>query len=85
MGKTAREIEQEIAQARNRLGRDLDALQLRIRESVDWRIRFERNPAAFLAIAFAVGFLAGIIAVPRRQGREKPVRASSRLREPVRR
>jgi ElaB/YqjD/DUF883 family membrane-anchored ribosome-binding protein len=69
MGKTTHEIESEIVQARDRLGRDLSALERQIRETVDWRVRFRRNPAAFVGAAFGLGVLIGFLTIP-----AKPVR-----------
>jgi ElaB/YqjD/DUF883 family membrane-anchored ribosome-binding protein len=66
MGKTTDEIEQEIVQARDRLDRDLQALKARIREAVDWRAHFRRNPAAFVGTAFCVGAMMGWLAFRRR-------------------
>lgn len=64
MGKTTNEIESEIVDARNRLGRDLNALEHRIRETVDWKHQFRRNPNVFLGGAFVIGLLIGLIAIP---------------------
>ena len=63
MGKTTHEIETEIVDARNRLGRDLNALESRIRETIDWRAQFRRNPNVFVAAAFGVGLLIGFLAI----------------------
>lgn len=64
MGKTTYEIEEEIVQARNRLGRDLNDLENRIRDTVDWRTQFRRNPAAFIGAAFGIGLIAGLLTIP---------------------
>jgi hypothetical protein len=70
MGKTTHEIESEIAQARDRLGRDLNTLEHQIRETVDWRVRFRRNPAAFVVAAFGLGALIGFLTIRSRPPRE---------------
>jgi len=64
MGETPREIENEIEQARSRLGQNLNELEYRVKQEFDWRVQFERHPATFLGIAFGAAFLLGAMLVP---------------------
>ena len=66
MGETPREIEQEIEQARSRLGQNLNELEYRVKQEFDWRVQFQRRPLAFLGIAFGVAFLLGALVIPGR-------------------
>ncbi len=48
-------IERHIEQTREKLGRNLNELETRVRTTLDWRGRYERNPWAVLGIAFGAG------------------------------
>lgn len=74
MGKTTHEIESEIVDARNRLGRDLNALESRIRQTVDWRHQFREKPNVFLGAAFGIGLLLGLIAIPNKSSERRRLR-----------
>jgi hypothetical protein len=67
MGETPREIEQEIEQARQRLGQNLNQLEYRVKQEFDWRVQFDRRPYAFLGAAFALAFLLGTLLTPGRE------------------
>ncbi len=61
MGETPDEIRQEIAQARNRLGQNLNELEYRVKASTNWRAQFDRHPWAFVGAAFAGAMLLGMM------------------------
>ncbi len=63
MGKTTIELEQEIAVTRNRLGRNLNALENRIRERMDWRVQFRQKPGLFVGAAFGLGLIFGLMTI----------------------
>lgn len=52
MGQTADQIKLEIEQARNRLGRNLNELEYRVKSETDWRVHYDRHPWMFLGAAF---------------------------------
>jgi hypothetical protein len=54
-------IEREIEGARDALGESLSEAQDKVREVVDWRTHFRRNPLPFLAGAAAVGYAASML------------------------
>jgi hypothetical protein len=51
------QIEDHIRSTQRELGSNLEELESRVRNAVDWRVQFERHPAAFLGVAFAGGLL----------------------------
>jgi hypothetical protein len=66
------QIERHIYQTRARLEQNVAELRTRVRSSLDWRIQFNKHPAALAAAAFGGGLLISIML-----GR---ARESSRLR-----
>jgi ElaB/YqjD/DUF883 family membrane-anchored ribosome-binding protein len=60
MGETPVEIEAHIAEKRAELGRDLEQIEQRVRQAVDWREQARQHPNAVLAIGFGVGLLLGL-------------------------
>jgi ElaB/YqjD/DUF883 family membrane-anchored ribosome-binding protein len=61
MGETPDEIKQEVEEARNRLGRDLNDLEYQVRRTLDWRTQFNRHPMAFIGAAFGLAFVIGLL------------------------
>jgi hypothetical protein len=59
MGETPDEIKREIEQARERIGANLNQLEYRVKEILDWRTQFDRRPWAFIGGAFGLAFLVG--------------------------
>jgi hypothetical protein len=59
-------IERHIEQTRETLGRHLNELETRVRTTLDWRSRYQKNPWAFLGLAFgaAAALAASRRAVP---------------------
>lgn len=60
MGETADQIRSQIEHARDRLGKDLDALEYRVKQETDWRVQLNRHPWAFIGVAFTLALLAGM-------------------------
>ena len=58
---TTQELKQEIAQARERLLQDMHVLEQDIREAVDFKTWLKREPWFWVAGAFGVGFLLGVL------------------------
>jgi hypothetical protein len=67
MGETQGQIKSFIEQRRDALEGNLDELQSRAREAVDWRAQVRKHPMAMVGVAFAVGV--GLSAVARRRSR----------------
>ncbi len=64
MGEITNEIEREIRDKRENLGRNLDELEDRARELADWRSHYRNHTGAFLGVAFAAGAVMGLSMVP---------------------
>jgi len=64
MGETTYQIRTEIAHTRERLGRDLDELQHRVKREADVRVHVRRHPYAVGAVA-VVFVIATVFAVRR--------------------
>jgi hypothetical protein len=60
MAETAEQIRFRIDQTRDRLGKDLNALEYRVKQETDWRIYFNRNPWAFVGAAYGFALLVGM-------------------------
>jgi len=61
MGQTADQIKQEIDQQRDMLGSNLQQLETKVKETVDWRTQFEQRPMAGIGLAFGAGFLLSVL------------------------
>ena len=59
MGEITNQIEQEIRQKRDHLGRNLDELEGKARELADWRTHYRNHSPAFLGAAFGLGVVLG--------------------------
>ena len=64
MGEITNEIEREIRDKRENLGRNLDELEDRARELADWRAHYRNHTGAFLGVAFAAGAVMGLSVAP---------------------
>lgn len=62
MGETISQIERELSAERRELGRNLEELETKARELIDWRRHYQNHPAQFLGAAVAGGVVLGIIA-----------------------
>jgi hypothetical protein len=61
MGQTADQIKQEIDQQREQLGENLQQLETKVKETVDWRSQFEQRPMAGVGLAFGAGFVLSML------------------------
>ena len=71
MGEITNEIEREIRDSREDLGRNLNELEDKARELTDWRSHYRNHSGAFLGAAFAAGALAAIATVPASSARPR--------------
>jgi hypothetical protein len=69
MAQAPDQIMSHIEAQRAQLARNVDELQGRIRENMDWRVQYHRHPEWFLAGAALGGMLLSAILVPRRHSR----------------
>jgi ElaB/YqjD/DUF883 family membrane-anchored ribosome-binding protein len=60
MAETTDQVRHEADAALRRLEHDVNTLQYRVRQEVDWRYQFERRPWAFVGGAFGLAFLLGL-------------------------
>lgn len=65
MGENTSQIEREIRERREDLGRNLEELGDKARQMVDWRTYYRDHSPVFLGAAFGVGLLVGLKAIPR--------------------
>lgn len=61
MGETADQIKQQIDEQREQLGTNLQQLETKVKETVDWRTQFEQRPMAGVGLAFGAGFLLSVL------------------------
>jgi len=59
MDEKSDQILDHIETQRDRLGRNLDELETRVRSTTDWRTHFDRNPALVMGLALGGGILVG--------------------------
>jgi hypothetical protein len=67
VGEITNQIEQEIRQKRDHLGRNLDELEDKARELADWRTHYRKHSPAFLGAAFGLGVVLGLVTVSRQR------------------
>jgi hypothetical protein len=56
-----------IEAQRSQLARDVDELQDRLKQTVDWRVQYKRHPEWFLAGAAFAGLLLSAMFIPRKR------------------
>jgi len=61
MGETADQIKQQIDEQREQLGTNLQQLETKVKETVDWKTQFESKPMAGIGLAFGAGFLLSVL------------------------
>lgn len=61
MGETADQIKQQIDEQREQLGSNLQQLETKVKETVDWKTQFESRPMAGIGLAFGAGFLLSVL------------------------
>jgi len=71
VGEITHEIEREIRDKREDLGRNLNELEDKARELADWRSHYRNHSGAFLGAAFAAGAIAAMATVPASSGRPR--------------
>jgi len=59
MDETPDQLRSEVEHVRYRLGKNLDALESRVKEETDWRVQFRRHTWAFMGAAFGAALLFG--------------------------
>ena len=67
MGEITNQIEQELREKRDHLGRSLDELEGKARDLADWRKHYRNHSPAFLGAAFGIGVVLGLATIGRRQ------------------
>ena len=65
MGENTSQIEREIRERREDLGRNLEELGDKAREMVDWRKHYRDHSPLFLGAAVGLGLLVGLKTIPR--------------------
>ena len=70
MGENTSQIEQEIRENRESLGRNLNELEDRARELTDWRTHYRNHSGVFLSVAFGAGVVLGLFTIPPSSRRE---------------
>lgn len=71
MAETPDQIKQHIEERRGRITEDINELEYRVKETVDWRTQFSRHPAAIMGGAFAAGALLGFATTNPRRHEER--------------
>lgn len=61
MAETLDQIKHHIDAQRGRLSVDINELEARVRETVNWRVQFSRHATAILAAAFGLGALLALM------------------------
>jgi hypothetical protein len=69
MGEGTSEIAEHIAEQRYELGQNLNELQHKVQNALDWKRRVARRPFYALGLAFAGGSL--LAAITRRQSHSR--------------
>jgi len=59
--RTTAEIQAEIERIRTSLQRDVTALELGVKQKLDWRRPIRRRPVVWIGGAFAVGFAIALL------------------------
>ncbi len=70
MGDNTREIERHINERRSRLSQDINELEQKAQDVLDWRLQMERHPGTMLGLAFGAGILiSAVLSGPGRRTR----------------
>ena len=73
MGENTSQIEREIRDRREDLGRNLNELEDKARELTDWRTHYRNHSGLFLSVAFSAGVVLGLSTIPAAHRRERDV------------
>jgi hypothetical protein len=68
MDETTGQIEQHINRQRENLGQNIDELQTKVKNAVDWRMRVREHPLTMVGIAFGAGVVASVLVDGRGNG-----------------
>ena len=60
-GRTSDEIRQEIERVRENLARDVTALEVSVREKLDWKRPIRERPMMSVGAAIGAGLLLGLL------------------------
>ena len=61
MGEATSQIEEHIQKTRDELGGNINELQQKVKDAVNWRLYVERRPWQMLALAFGAGMLTSFV------------------------
>jgi hypothetical protein len=61
MDETAGQIEHEIEAERDRLGKNLEQLEMKIKSATDWRTQFNKYPLIIMGSAFGLGLILSML------------------------
>jgi len=61
MGEATSQIEQHIQETRGELGGNINELQQKVKDAVNWRLYVQRRPWQMLALAFGAGMLTSFV------------------------
>ena len=59
--RTTAEIQEEIERIRTSLERNVSALELSVKQKLDWRRPIREKPVLFIGGAFALGFVIAVL------------------------
>jgi len=84
VGENTKQIEHTIVAERDQLGRNLNELETKAQQFVDWRTHYRNNPKVLLGIAVVGGLVLGAMARRGRSARSNgPSEKSPRLARPT--
>jgi len=67
MGEYSEQLERQIEERRKSLDNDIDELERKAKNAVNWRVQFDEHPGTMLGLAFGAGaLLAALFGGPRR-------------------
>jgi hypothetical protein len=68
MDQTTDEIRRHIEARRGELAQDINELEYRVKDTMDWQSQFRRHAGTILGLAFAAGLLFAFMTGSRREG-----------------
>jgi hypothetical protein len=58
---SSEQIKREIDVERDELGRNIQQLERKMKDTVDWRSQFQKNPMVMIGLAFGGGILLSML------------------------